>query len=161
MTHTPAQTAEERAQALWEAVEETHTSQAKVALIASAITQAEDAAVARCREIVRKAKVDPEASAEHLRHLIVTALDPRWADLALPQISEGNAMSDDTTPESEVRIESLRDGGFLVYRGYQSPHSYNPPAKAVSTLGEVLHYVAIIMGPNASPPPTPITKQEP
>jgi hypothetical protein len=57
-------------------------------------------------------------------------------------------MSD--VPESEVRIESLRDGGFIIYRGYQSPHSLNQPAKAVSTLGEALTYVATIMGPNAS-----------
>lgn len=53
-------------------------------------------------------------------------------------------------PESEVKIEGLRDGGFLIYRGFQSPHSFNPPAKATSTLGEALHYVAEIMGPNAS-----------
>ena len=51
--------------------------------------------------------------------------------------------------EGEVRIESLRDGGFIVFRGHTSPHSYNPPAKAVSTLGEALHFVAEIMGPNA------------
>lgn len=49
--------------------------------IAAVIREAEEAAVARCREIVRNAKVDPEASAEHLRHLIVTALDPRWDEI--------------------------------------------------------------------------------
>lgn len=51
-------------------------------------------------------------------------------------------------PEIEVRIESLRDGGFIVFRGRHSVGEWYQPAKAVSTLGEALHFVAEIMGPN-------------
>ncbi len=51
--------------------------------------------------------------------------------------------------ESEVTILSLREGGFIVWRGERSSNSYNPPARAATTLGEALTYVASIMGPGS------------
>lgn len=50
--------------------------------------------------------------------------------------------------ESEMRIVSLRDGGFMVFKGYTSDHAFNPPAKACTHLDEALDYISACMTEN-------------
>ena len=75
-------TLEARAHAIWVKQQDSLNYEEEIAIIASAIreaeAQAEQRAIDRCRQIISRAIAGDGADAESMRRLLLAAFDPRW-----------------------------------------------------------------------------------